>query len=100
MNEQHGNGQMPRSTKKSLALFKQNVNISKEDMEDYNWAMFTHAMDFFKEWASLKKSIPKYFFTSLLNDLSTKNLVTCGNLLSTKFMKPKRHFYATLSKQA
>jgi hypothetical protein len=61
MNEQHGNGQVPRSTKKSLALFKQNVNISKEDMEDYNWAMFTHAMDFFKEWVSLKNSIPNFF---------------------------------------
>jgi hypothetical protein len=36
-------------------------------MEDYNLAMFTHAMDFFKECASLKKSIPKHFFTNLLN---------------------------------
>jgi hypothetical protein len=26
-------------------------------MEDYNLAMFTHAMDFFKECANLKKSI-------------------------------------------
>jgi hypothetical protein len=42
---------------KSLALLKQIVNILKEDMEDYNWAMFTHAMDFFKECASLKKLI-------------------------------------------
>jgi hypothetical protein len=30
-------------------------------MEDYHLAMFTHAMEFFQEWASLKKSIPKYF---------------------------------------
>jgi len=37
---------------------KQNVNISKDDMEDYNLAMFTHSMDFFKEHASLKKPIP------------------------------------------
>jgi hypothetical protein len=42
---------------KSLALLKQIVNILKEDMEDYNWAMFTRAMDFFKECASLKKLI-------------------------------------------
>ncbi len=47
-----------------LALFKQTINISKEDMENYNWAMFTHAMDFFKEHVSLKKPIPKQFFTS------------------------------------
>ncbi len=41
--------------KESLALLKQTTNISKEDREDYNWAMFTHAMDFFKEWLSLKR---------------------------------------------
>jgi len=28
---------------------KQIVNISKEDMEDNNWVMLTHAMDFFKD---------------------------------------------------
>ncbi len=57
-------------------------------MEDYNWAMFTCAMNLFKEHASLKKSIIKHFFTSLLNNLSTKDLITLNNLLSTKFMKP------------
>jgi hypothetical protein len=34
--------------KECLALLKQVVNISTEDMEDYNWSMFTHAMDFLK----------------------------------------------------
>jgi len=34
--------------KKNLAILKKIVNISKEDMEDYHWAMFTHALDFFK----------------------------------------------------
>ncbi len=48
----------------SLALLKQIVNIWKEDMEDYHQPMFTHAMDFFKEHASLKKPIPKCFSTS------------------------------------
>jgi len=48
-----------------------NSTVPKEDMEDYHWVMFTHAMEFFKECASLKKPIPKHFFTSLLNDLST-----------------------------
>jgi hypothetical protein len=35
--------------KESFFIIKQSVNISKDDMEDYNLAMFTHAMDFFKE---------------------------------------------------
>ncbi len=38
--------------KESLALLKQTINICKEDMEYYNWAMFTHAMDFFKKHAN------------------------------------------------
>jgi len=57
-------------------------------MEDYNRAMFTHAMDFFKERMSLKKFILEQFFTSLLSDLLTKDLVMFGNLFSTKFTKP------------
>jgi hypothetical protein len=76
--------------KKILTLFKQTINITKEDMEDYHHAMFTHAMDFFQERVSLKKPIPKHFFMNLLKDLSTKDLVTLGNLLSTKFMEPNR----------
>jgi hypothetical protein len=86
--------------KESLSLLKQIVHISKEDMKYYNLAMFTHAMDFFKERVNLNKSIPEHFFISLLNDLSTKYLVTLGNLLSTKFMKPKRWLYATPSMRA
>ncbi len=74
-----------------LALLKQTIDIPKEDMEDYHQAMFTHAMDFFKEHTSLKKSIPKHFFISLFNNLSTKDLVTLGNLLLTKNLKPKNN---------
>jgi hypothetical protein len=74
--------------KKSLSIMRQTTNISNNDMEDYNLAMFTHAMDFFKEHASLKKPILEHFFTSLLNDLSIKDLVTLRNLLSIKFMYP------------
>jgi hypothetical protein len=44
--------------KESLAILKQIVNILKEDMEDYHWAMFTRVMDFLKECTSLKKLIP------------------------------------------
>jgi hypothetical protein len=48
-------------------------------MEDYHWAMFINAMDFFKECTSLKKLIFEHFFTKLLNDLLTNDLVTFGN---------------------
>jgi hypothetical protein len=61
--------------------------------------MFTHAMEFFKELASLKKPILEHFFTSLFNDLSIKDLVALGNLLSTKFLKPQRRFYAILGRR-
>ncbi len=43
--------------KESFVLLKQTINIPKEDMENYHWVMFTHAMDFLKELASLKKLI-------------------------------------------
>jgi hypothetical protein len=49
----------------SIALLKKIVNIL-EDMENYHWVMFTHAMEFFQEHTSVKKPIPKHFFTSLL----------------------------------
>ncbi len=52
-------------------------------------------MDFFKKIVNLKKPIQEHFFSSLLNDLSTKDFITLGNLLSKNFMKPKRKFYAT-----
>jgi hypothetical protein len=61
-------------------------------MEDYHWVMFTHAMDFFFKCTSLKKLIPKHFFTSLLNNLLTEDLITLENMLSTKFLKPKNSF--------
>ncbi len=77
-----------------------NCKHSKEDMEDYHWVIFTHPMDFFQEHVGLKKSIPKHFFTSLLKDLSTKDLVTFGNFLSIEFMKLNKRLYATLSMQA
>jgi hypothetical protein len=38
--------------KKSLALVKETTNILKEDMEDYHYMMFTHAMEFFQERAN------------------------------------------------
>jgi hypothetical protein len=46
--------------------------------------MFTHAMGFFQEHASLKKPIPEHFFTSLLKDLSTEDL---NNLWEPPFNK-------------
>jgi len=41
-------------------------------MEDYNWAMLTHAMDLFKECMSLKKLIPKIFFYKLVEQFINK----------------------------
>jgi hypothetical protein len=79
---------------------KQIVNISKDDMEDYNLALFTHAMYFFKDCANLKKPIPKHFFTSLLNNLLIEDLLTLGNLLFIKFINPRQQLYVTLGRQA
>jgi hypothetical protein len=76
--------------KEGIKLIKHIIHMFKEDMEDYNLAMFTYAMDFFKTCVSLKKLVPKHFFISLLNDLSIEDLVTLGNLFSTKFIKPQR----------
>jgi hypothetical protein len=42
--------------------------------------------------------ILELFFTSLLKDLSIKDLVTLGNLLSTYFMEPSKRLYATPGK--
>jgi len=82
--------------KESFSLLKHIIHIFKEDMEDYNLAMFTHAMDFFKESMNLKKHVLEHFFTSLLNNLSREDLVTFGKLFSMEFMKPQRRLYATL----
>jgi hypothetical protein len=38
--------------KESLVVLKQTIKISKEDMEYYNWAMFTHSMDLFRKHAN------------------------------------------------
>jgi len=69
--------------KENLFIMRQNVNLSMDDMGDYNLAMFTHAIDIFKTRANLKKSILEHFFTRLLNDLLIEDLLTLGNLLST-----------------
>jgi hypothetical protein len=68
-------------------------------MENYHWAMFTHAMDFFPKCARLKTPIQEHFFTSLLQDLSMEDLVSLGNFLSIKFMKLNRRLYVTLGKR-
>jgi hypothetical protein len=49
-------GKCEDSQRKSY--IKQVVNILKEDTENYYWAIFTHAMEFFKECTSLNKPIP------------------------------------------
>jgi hypothetical protein len=72
--------------KKNISIMRQSVDIFKDDMEDYNLAMFTHAMDFFKERVNFKKLILEHFFSSLLNDLSIEDLLMLKNLLSIEFM--------------
>jgi len=52
--------------KNNLFIMKQSVNIFKDDIEDYNLAMFTRAMDFFKEHVNLKKPIPNFFSHKLI----------------------------------
>jgi hypothetical protein len=54
----------------------------------------------FQEHASLKKLVLEHLFPSLLKDLLIEDLVTLGNLLSTKFMEPNRQLYATPSMRA
>jgi hypothetical protein len=49
--------------------------------------MFTHAMNFLKERASLKNPILEHFFTSLFSNLSMEDLITFGNLLLTGLLK-------------
>jgi hypothetical protein len=46
--------------------------------------------EFCKEHTSLEKSTPRHFFTSLLSHLSTKDLVTLGNLLLIEFLKAQK----------
>jgi hypothetical protein len=43
--------------KEIISILKQIVNISKENMEDYNLAMFTHAMDFFRKCVNFEKLV-------------------------------------------
>jgi hypothetical protein len=50
-------------------------------MEDYKLVMFTHV--FLPRTHESKEADSMTFFTSLLNDLLTKDLVMFGNLLST-----------------
>jgi hypothetical protein len=35
-------------TQRKYYIIKKNCKHLMEDMEDYHWVMFTHAMDFFK----------------------------------------------------
>jgi hypothetical protein len=62
--------------------------------------MFKHAMEFLKQHASLKRPLPKHYFTSLLKDLSNEDLVAYVNNITTKFGKPKKRLYAIPGRQA
>jgi hypothetical protein len=51
-------------------------------------------VEFLKQLASLKKSLPKHYFISFQKDLSNKNLVALCELLIKKIGKPQRKLYA------
>jgi hypothetical protein len=53
----------------------------------------TH-VEFLKQLASLKNSLPKHYFINFQKDLSNKNLVALCELLTTKIGKPQRKLYA------
>jgi hypothetical protein len=53
---------------------------------------------FLPRMSKFEKANSKTFFTNLLKDLSTKDLITLGNFLSTEFMEPSRQLYTTLGK--
>jgi len=60
--------------------------------------MFNHVMDFLKQCESLKKPLPKHYFTSFLKDLLKKNLVALCGLLATIIGILKTRLYVTLGK--
>jgi hypothetical protein len=62
---------------------RQSVNISKGDMEDYKLAMFTHAMEFFKE-CEFKKVDSKAFFHKLIERFVNKRLVNTWEFIIHK----------------
>jgi hypothetical protein len=58
--------------KGSLALFKQIVNNSKDDMENYNWTMFTYAMNFFQKIHEFEKVDSITFLHKLIEQFVDK----------------------------
>jgi hypothetical protein len=89
--------QSPYITKKRS---RPNSQPIKQDIKNYHWVMFKHIMEFLNQRASLKKSLPKYYFTSILKELSTKNLITFCELLAKEIAKPQQRLYATPCKQS
>jgi hypothetical protein len=67
--------------KENLFIMGRSVNISKDDMEDYNLPMFTHAMNSFKEHLSFKKPILEHFFHKLIEQFVNRKLVNIGEFV-------------------
>jgi hypothetical protein len=44
---------------------------------------------------SFKNQIPEHYFTTLLKDLSNKDLVALCGLITTKIWKPQKRLYVT-----
>jgi hypothetical protein len=68
-----------QNRQRKSCIIQTNSKHSKGGYGNYHWAMFTHAMNFFKECVILKKMIPKRFFISLFIDLLTEDLITFCN---------------------
>jgi hypothetical protein len=69
--------------------------IITQDIKDYHWAMFRHAMEFLKQHINLKKPLPEHYFTNILKYLSNGDLVALCGLLAIEIGKPKKRLYAT-----
>ncbi len=86
--------------KNNLTLLKQNINILKEDMEECHWAMFTHAMDFFKEHTSMKNTNSKTSFHKFIQWFVNRRFSNPWELTINIIHETQKQLYVTLSKQA
>jgi hypothetical protein len=73
-----------------IASKRPNLKSIKEDIRNYHWVMFKHAMEFLKQCPSLHKPFLQHYFISFMKDLLTKNLSAHYELLVRKIAKLPR----------
>jgi hypothetical protein len=66
------NAQHAKIDKESLTLLKQTIHISKEDMEDYNLAMFYTCHRFLQRTCKFEETNSKTFFYKPLEQFVNK----------------------------